>query len=155
MERNNYDYEARYIQVIQMIRNWRRACDERGLSQITRCKFNYELLNFILDELMPWYKVSWAICFMCTDKCTQMIHHIVECQGLIDSKGEYNPLVMYMNVLYVTKNYYNYCRSLDGICGFSRETTIALTTNIESCEWKRRELAILGEKGENPRASTT
>ena len=46
-------------------------------------------------------------------------------------------------------------RSVDGVCGFSRETTIALTTNIESCEWKRRELAKQGEKGENPRASTT
>ena len=48
-----------------------------------------------------------------------------------------------------------YYRNLDRICGFTRETTIALTTDIESCECKRRELATRAEKGENPRASTT
>ena len=35
--------------------NWRRACDERGLSPLKRSQFNYELLNFILDDLMPWH----------------------------------------------------------------------------------------------------
>lgn len=56
MERNKYSYEARYIQVV---RNWRRACDERGLSQLSRCKFNYELLNFILEDFMPWYEHTY------------------------------------------------------------------------------------------------
>ena len=27
---------------------------ERGLTQLKRCQFNYELLNMLLDELMPW-----------------------------------------------------------------------------------------------------
>ena len=50
MEEKGYNFEAKYI------RNWRRASDERGLNERTRSKFNYELLNMMLEELMPWYK---------------------------------------------------------------------------------------------------
>ena len=39
--------------------------------------------------------------------------------------------------------------------GFTRETVIALTTNIESREWKRREYAFSGHSQEHPRASST
>ena len=39
--------------------------------------------------------------------------------------------------------------------GFTRETVYALTTGIESVEWKRREYAGLGCKPENPWSSTT
>lgn len=53
MKHHRYDYEANYVRVI---RNWRRSCDERGLSQLERCKYNYELLNMIIDELMPWHE---------------------------------------------------------------------------------------------------
>lgn len=52
MEKKNYAYEAKFIRVIK---NWRRASDERGLSSLQRCKFNYEMLQLILDELMPWH----------------------------------------------------------------------------------------------------
>lgn len=41
------------------------------------------------------------------------------------------------------------------VLGFTRETVIALTTNIESMEWKRRENVRFGLPPENPRASTT
>ena len=50
MEEKGYNFEAKYI------RNWRRASDESGLNERTRSKFNYELLNMMLEELMPWYK---------------------------------------------------------------------------------------------------
>ena len=53
MEKNGYDHEAKYLRVI---RNWRRACDERGLSAVQRSQFNNDFLNYILDELMPWHK---------------------------------------------------------------------------------------------------
>lgn len=56
MEKNNYSCEAKYIETI---RNWRRACDERGLSSLQRCKFNYQFLGLILDELMPWHTVKY------------------------------------------------------------------------------------------------
>ncbi len=52
MEKKGYTYEERYI---RCVRNWRRACDERGLSSLQRCKYNYEMLVLILDELMPWH----------------------------------------------------------------------------------------------------
>lgn len=68
MEDRGYQYEAKYIQVI---RNWRRACDARGLTSLQRARFNYQLLQLLLDELMPWHRtaydfslleVNWYIC---------------------------------------------------------------------------------------------
>ena len=56
MTRKGYEYEAKYV---RCIRNWRRACDERGLSSLQRSRFNYELLNLMLDELMPWHTKSY------------------------------------------------------------------------------------------------
>lgn len=53
MEKMGYDSEARFLQVI---RNWRRATDERGLSDEQRHTFNMDLLRFILDDLMPWHR---------------------------------------------------------------------------------------------------
>ena len=52
MEKKGYSAEAKYIRVVL---NCRRACDERGLSELQRCRFNYHMLNYILDELMPWH----------------------------------------------------------------------------------------------------
>ena len=48
--------EAKYIKTIW---NWRRACDERGLSECTRSRFNYHFLNLLLDELMPWHTETY------------------------------------------------------------------------------------------------
>lgn len=53
MSNKGHAYEANFISTIC---NWRRACDERGLSELQRSKFNYTFLNMILDELMPWHK---------------------------------------------------------------------------------------------------
>ena len=52
MSKKGYKYEEKFVRTV---RNWRRACDERGLSSLQRSKFNYQLLNLILDELMPWH----------------------------------------------------------------------------------------------------
>lgn len=51
-ESKGYSEEARYV---QLIRNWRRATDERGLTDDQRSAFNQELLSYILEDLMPWY----------------------------------------------------------------------------------------------------
>ena len=56
MKRKGYKYEEKFVQII---RNWRRACDQCGLSSRQRSKFNYDLLNLLLDELMPWHKDSY------------------------------------------------------------------------------------------------
>lgn len=52
MLKKGYKFEERLIRTVA---NWRRACDERGLSELQRCKFNYQLLNLLLDDLMPWH----------------------------------------------------------------------------------------------------
>ena len=48
-----YTTEAEYLRVV---RNWRRASDERGLSDDQRSQFNQEFLSHILDELMPYHR---------------------------------------------------------------------------------------------------
>ena len=50
-ESKGYLAEAEYVRII---RNWRRASDERGLSDEQRAQFNQDLLMYILNELMPW-----------------------------------------------------------------------------------------------------
>ena len=52
-----------YLYFIETIWNWRRACDECGLSELDRSHFNQEFLNFILDELMPWHRERYDSAF--------------------------------------------------------------------------------------------
>lgn len=56
MQNKGYKYEEEFVRVIK---NWRCACDKRGLSSRVRSKFNYQLLNLMLDELMPWYEDTY------------------------------------------------------------------------------------------------
>ena len=53
MERKGYTAEADYLRIIH---NWRRACDECGLSDETRSTYNKAFLSYILDDLMPWHR---------------------------------------------------------------------------------------------------
>jgi gamma-glutamylcysteine synthetase len=54
LEKKKYSYEAKYIKAV---RNWRRASDERGLTDTQRKAYNMELLDLILDDLMPWHRL--------------------------------------------------------------------------------------------------
>ena len=56
MERKGYKNEAEYIKAVN---GWRRSCDERGLSELQRCKLNYNFLCYIFEDWMPWYKANW------------------------------------------------------------------------------------------------
>ena len=49
----------------------------------------------------------------------------------------------------------HHCRPVNGIQGFSRETTTALIANIESTEWIRRQRVHSNLNPEHPHASTT
>ena len=49
---------------ISVIGNWRRSCDQRGLSQLQSCRYNYQLLMYILDDLMPWHKTDYDLNLM-------------------------------------------------------------------------------------------
>ena len=53
MGEKGYKFEANYLETIW---NWRRACNERGLSELQRSRYNYKFLNMILDEVMPWHR---------------------------------------------------------------------------------------------------
>lgn len=53
LERHGYATEAQFVRIIA---EWHEASDGRGLSQLQRSKFNYQMLNSILDEWMPWHK---------------------------------------------------------------------------------------------------
>ena len=53
-EKKQYGTEAEYVRVV---RNWRRACDERGLSDAQRIQHHDDFLSYILKEMMPWYDV--------------------------------------------------------------------------------------------------
>ena len=69
MKSKAYKYEEKYVRTI---RNWRRACDERGIPSRVRSKYNYELLNLILDELMPWHRELYDFRFMEVTRYTQL-----------------------------------------------------------------------------------
>jgi len=56
LRRQSYHTEANYVEVIS---NWHEASDGRGLSQLQRCRYNYNMLNYILDELMPWHNENY------------------------------------------------------------------------------------------------
>lgn len=53
LERHGKNEEAAFIRIIAQ---WHEASDGRGLSQLERCRYNYHMFNFILEEWMPWYR---------------------------------------------------------------------------------------------------
>ena len=53
MDDKGYIAKAKYLRVV---RGWRRATDERGLSDVERAKLNAAFLDYVLVELMPWHK---------------------------------------------------------------------------------------------------
>lgn len=52
MNKKGYKNEAAYLNAV---RGWRRASDERGISDEERARYNSEFLKYILDDLMPWH----------------------------------------------------------------------------------------------------
>ena len=50
---NNFLSEARFVEVVS---NWHKANDGRGLSEADRKKNNLEMLDYLLEDWMPWYK---------------------------------------------------------------------------------------------------
>lgn len=56
LRRHEYNAEADYVRIIAQ---WHEASDGRGLSQFQRSQYNYEMLNFILDEWIPWRKDTY------------------------------------------------------------------------------------------------
>ena len=91
------------------------------------------MLNMILDELMPWHRAIYDFSLLEVNRCVLVA------------------LKPYSYLFYFAV--YPYSRPINHILGFSRETLVAMITNIEGREWCRR-LNRLG-KAENPRSSTS
>ena len=72
MKKKGYSCEEKYIETVL---NWRRASDERGLSELERCRFNYHMLNYLLDELIPWLD------YQKYDMSTMEVNKYVHVQG--------------------------------------------------------------------------
>ena len=53
-----YEFEEKFVQVVL---NWRRVSDEHGLSELQRSHYNYDMLNFLLDELVPWHQDNYDL----------------------------------------------------------------------------------------------
>ena len=53
MQRNGHANEAKFIETV---RNWHKAADGRGLSEETRSQYNKDMLNFLLEDWMPWFQ---------------------------------------------------------------------------------------------------
>lgn len=53
MQRNCHATEAKFTETVQ---NWHKATDGRGLSEQTRSQYNKDMLNFLLQDWMPWFQ---------------------------------------------------------------------------------------------------
>lgn len=57
MEDHSYEPEKKYLKTV---RNWRRAVDERGLSDLVRQQYCMQFLEFIVVDLIPWHSSEEA-----------------------------------------------------------------------------------------------
>ena len=55
LDEKGYKREAEYVQIVA---KWHEASDGRGVTQLNRCRANYSMLNYIMEELIPWYNES-------------------------------------------------------------------------------------------------
>ena len=53
MKNNNHVREGEFVEIVA---NWHKATDGRGLSGDLRKQYNETMLNFILEDWMPWHK---------------------------------------------------------------------------------------------------
>ena len=66
MKKNHYENEAKYLEVV---RNWRRSVDERGLCEDQRRQFRDDFISYILDEWMPWHRNSLDFSTLEVNRC--------------------------------------------------------------------------------------
>ena len=75
LRRHGHDREAKHVKVIA---NWHEASDGRGISQLLRCKYNYLMLQYILDEWIPWHRSCYDFSTIDINRyCTHINHFFV------------------------------------------------------------------------------
>jgi len=55
---NHYLAEAEYVETVAL---WHEASGGHGLSRLQRCRQNYQMLNYILDEWIPWHQDNYDL----------------------------------------------------------------------------------------------
>ncbi len=98
---------------MKTIRNWRRACDERGVHSRIRSKYNYECLG--IENSMT--SASWK------------------------SLGMLNLLTILLCV--TKHSLFTQCRKATVLGFTREIVIVGIIVGIESVEWKRREYAVL------------
>lgn len=53
LQENGHSAEANFVEVV---RNWHKASDGRGSTEEMRSKYNHNMLDFLLEDWMPWYR---------------------------------------------------------------------------------------------------
>ena len=53
LKANNFMSEAKFVEVVS---NWHRASDGRGLSEVERTRDNLAMLDYLWEDWMPWFK---------------------------------------------------------------------------------------------------
>lgn len=61
-----YEREYEYTKIIAQ---WHEASDGRGISQLQRCRYNYAMLNYILDVWMPWHGENYDFSTIDINRC--------------------------------------------------------------------------------------
>lgn len=56
LRRRGHMQEAEHMKVIA---SWHEASDGRGLSQLQRSRYNYQMLNYVLDDWMPSHQENY------------------------------------------------------------------------------------------------
>ena len=88
--------------------------------------YNNALLNFVLDDLMPWQTTTYD--FSLLEVINQMF-----------CSATHSIIVTHFN----QSTFLYQFGPLHNIQGFTQEITVALLTNIESAEWERRAQLML------------
>ena len=53
LKANNFLSEAKFVEVVS---NWHKASDGRGLSEAERERYNLAMLDYLLEDWMPWFR---------------------------------------------------------------------------------------------------
>ena len=56
MQNNGHGNEMAFL---RLVHNWHKASDGRGLDEDTRHTYNKQMLNWVLDDWMPWHRENY------------------------------------------------------------------------------------------------
>ena len=73
LKANGYLNEGRFVEIVS---NWHKASDGRGLTEAVRKKYNLAMLDYLLEDWMPWYKDNRDYSTLDVNRYTQCFHNM-------------------------------------------------------------------------------